>query len=412
MTIINHLFSELSDNGLVTSQIISMHIKKVLDKSDLKLTKKQISLIVDAVSEKTELTDIDLLLSKDQIKNSTYKDHSEAVKGIESELESNDDTAEKDFENFKDAYLQEYLNKIETTKASFIKKNREDRKSFEQRLNLLWEEPLSLLEVLIHIATETGSNYQKMHPFLPSDEYYLYQALLRLHAKACQTALEILTLLKSGFADGAIARWRLLYEIVIISYFLKKHGNDTAECFLAYSDVTAYQAQTNYQENAIRLGYEPYTEDEMTEGLKKKENFRQKYGCKTKGGYGWAGIALDMPIPNFSHIEKDTDQEHTRPFYKRASSSIHAGSKGLFNQYGILSGADVLLAGPSNYGIADPCRYTADFLTKITSSFVLREESSNVASLIAIQVMVNLTDEIENTAVRIESDFKNERIKT
>lgn len=416
MKIIDDIFSELSDVNLLSNQIISNHIKNGLEKSSIKLTTKQVNSIVEIVISGSEISDMDLSFTEKQIKKSIYSNASDASKGIEKELGEylnylSEDTPEKDFEIIKDNYIQKYLGEIEKTKASFIKKNIKARRSFEKRLSLLWSKPLNSLEVLIHLATEIGSNYQKEHPLLSRDEYFLYQALLRLHAKACQTSLEILKLLRSGFADGAIARWRLLYEIVIVSYFLKKHGNDTAEMFLGYGDVTAYQAMINYQENACTLGYEPYTDEEMAEGLRIKEEYKEQYGCSTKGGYGWASLILNKQKPTFFDIEKAVNQEHNRPFYKKASSSIHAGAKGLFNQYGIYPGVDSLLAGPSNYGLTDPCRYTAIFLTKITASFVLRNEtSSNVAPTVALQILNNLIDQIEDSAVEIENRFNSERI--
>ena len=41
-----------------------------------------------------------------------------------------------------------------------------------------------------------------------------------LHKKGCITATEILALLRVGLADGALSRWRSLYEIEVIAGFI------------------------------------------------------------------------------------------------------------------------------------------------------------------------------------------------
>ena len=52
----------------------------------------------------------------------------------------------------------------------------------------------------------------------------VFFVLWRLHARSCQITMEILALLKSGFADGAHARWRTLHEIAVTALFIKQQG--------------------------------------------------------------------------------------------------------------------------------------------------------------------------------------------
>lgn len=53
---------------------------------------------------------------------------------------------------------------------------------------------------------------------------YTYIALLHIHGRSLQQFLEITTLIKNGFADGAYARWRSMYELTVMAYFIDKHG--------------------------------------------------------------------------------------------------------------------------------------------------------------------------------------------
>src|SRR5699024_117475 len=88
---------------------------------------------------------------------------------------------------------------------------------FENRLYQRWQYPIDLLELYTHISLRIGSGINSEHRrSAADDDNYQFDALMRLHSRACQTSYEILELLKSGFADGAYARWRSLHESEVI----------------------------------------------------------------------------------------------------------------------------------------------------------------------------------------------------
>ena len=113
---------------------------------------------------------------------------------------------------------------------------------------------------------------------------------------------------------------------------------------------------------------------------------------------------MNKDKPTFSDIEKNVDQDHMKPFFKRASQSVHAGPKGLFSQLGIHPSNDVLLCGPSNYGLADPCRFTAIYLNKITINFIL-VGSESPSFLVASELLIDLQNKIETAAIEIGDGF-------
>lgn len=81
--------------------------------------------------------------------------------------------------------------------------------------------------------------------------------LIRLHARACQVAGEIITLMESGYADGAMARWRTLHEIGVVIALIAEHGDDLAERYLAHDTVETARALDVYQKTHAALGYAP-----------------------------------------------------------------------------------------------------------------------------------------------------------
>ena len=59
-----------------------------------------------------------------------------------------------------------------------------------------------------------------------------FTAMLHIHGRALQEFLEIITLMKNGFADGAYARWRSMYELSIIASFITENGEKVAKEFI------------------------------------------------------------------------------------------------------------------------------------------------------------------------------------
>ena len=63
-----------------------------------------------------------------------------------------------------------------------------------------------------------------------------------LQRRGCQVSADIVTRLAAGFADGAMARWRTLFEIAVIVDILHGADDATAERYMDHSDVDAKRA--------------------------------------------------------------------------------------------------------------------------------------------------------------------------
>ena len=80
---------------------------------------------------------------------------------------------------------------------------------------------------------------------------YTFYCLVHLHGRACQEFLEILTLMKGGFADGAYARCRSLFELCCVASFIKEQGESIAEAYYKQSDADYQQKSYNWA-NSVR----------------------------------------------------------------------------------------------------------------------------------------------------------------
>ncbi len=163
---------------------------------------------------------------------------------------------------------------------------------------------------------------------------YIFEALIRLHARACQIACEILVLLKSGFADSAHARWRSLHEVAVITDLIRSGGEDLAEKYLLHDGIECFKAAEIYQERCIELGEEPLTDAEFSELKKTHDDLIERFGENYRYDYGWASDVVKKTKTSFQDIEDFSDIKYRKPDYKMACHNVHANSRSLFFRLG------------------------------------------------------------------------------
>jgi hypothetical protein len=296
---------------------------------------------------------------------------------------------------------------LSTLKRNWPNQRAQDRrriKGFEQRLVATWKVPLDLLEMHIHIALEFGARINDEHRKVRKLKRLLFiEVLTRLHARSCQVASEILVLLKSGFADGAMARWRTLHEIAVTALFIGTHGEDAAKRYLRYDCIESYKGASQYQRHCKSLGYEPFTSEEMKLMGESRSKAISEFGESFDERYGWAAAALKIPKPNFSQIEDNVRLDHLRPYYKMASQNVHADPKGVLYRLG-LTGQEFLLAGPSNIGLVDPAHSLAISLLQITSCLLLLDPILD--NIVMARIMMTLCDEIGAAFFEIHKEIE------
>jgi len=160
-----------------------------------------------------------------------------------------------------------------------LPESRLERIQFEKRLYERWKKPIDLLEIFINICRNEGSKINQQYRAEASQtKDYVFDVLTKLHARGCQISFEILTLLKSGFPEGAHARWRTLHEIAVISYFIMEKGQNIAERYLKFEIIESYKEAIEFQKHAPKLGYEPLTQEEMTILENERDEVIRKYG--------------------------------------------------------------------------------------------------------------------------------------
>lgn len=267
---------------------------------------------------------------------------------------------------------------------SIVEQYRAEIGGFHDRLYDHWGDAIDKLEQLIIRSLYLGTDINHEHRLEASQENdHVFEALMHLHARACQMAFEILTLLKAGFADGALARWRSLHEVAVVTLFIKKHGAETAERFLLYEHIETYYFAQSYQKHHEELGYDSI-EDEVLDDLEDiKDQLVDRFGevYDNEYGPGWALHVFANQSGGVRRLEKEAGLQHHRPFYRLASKSVHGTPKGTLDRIGLSDmpedsdRRDLLAAGPTNAGFYDPAVLTAASINQVTSAVISHEPS-------------------------------------
>ncbi|MGD0081235.1 MAG: DUF5677 domain-containing protein [Methanoregula sp.] len=273
-------------------------------------------------------------------------------------------------------FSEEEYDKIVENVSEKIQKNHNDMFPFYSLLEARWGKAIDLLEYFWHFSVETGQKFSDENFKNASDNKDLvFLTLKLLHGRACLVSGEIVTLLRNGYPDAAMARWRTLYEILIISDFIKKHGNNTANQYIEFEKIEDYQGIEVYQKCANKINKRPYSKEELNEIEERIKPLKEKYGDLIKNSYGWAFHDLKLSKnqkPSFKKIAETSDYFHYYPYYSWASYPVHSNSKSLTMVLGQPQyQKKVILAGPSDAaGIAEPGMMSGITLSQINIQFL------------------------------------------
>ena len=205
-----------------------------------------------------------------------------------------------------------------------------EQRQLEQRVSEEWKEPLDLLSVLIALAKGVRSDFddQFLENAALSDEI-VFVTLAILHAKACQVSSEVLVLLRSGFADGAHARWRTLYELSAVSLFISKKGEEVAVRYLCHDLLERSKLARQYQQGKFPGELSQLQQEQIDSIASLQDSLLEAYGKRFKGDYGWAACELSGN-PTLLRIAESVGLGCAYPAYKLASTSVHASALSVF----------------------------------------------------------------------------------
>ena len=244
----------------------------------------------------------------------------------------NSDTVDQIYRQTLDDFSNESVEVIEQIMFEKVLNENAYVDEFLARQNQKWGKAFVASDVLYLCVLESAEQYTEYVTEVHNGETsFLYHALRNIHGRALQIYLEIMCLNRNGFADGAYARWRSLYELSIVSSFIKKHGEKVAEAYIK--------------------------------------------SAETNDSYEWARTAdcwkdYKGKYVSFNAIQKRCElaTKEWKKEYDFVNKLVHASSQGTMYRLGADT-AIVLPVGRSDHGMAISAMHSAISLFQITSDF-------------------------------------------
>ena len=359
-------------------------------KQKSELSKQLIKFVFDSVSinlnwwqkrkiEKSRIDELILDLNIDDIESF----ENEILQAIEN-------ATQEVLGNISDSLLRNWKSKA----PSLIKKQYKQQAGFNKVLNKKWGTPLDLLEILLSVSLQTGTDFNEYYrPKAVEENDLIFEALTQLHARGCQVGREALLLLRNGYADGAHARWRTLHEISVDALFISNNGQDVAERYLLHSTITEYRIAVEYEKYYSQIDYAPPDQKELDELKNRRDELLNRFRKEYNRDYGWASETVGGKAPTFTKLEKLVGLDYMRPFYKLANVNVHSGSKGANFRLGEPpKDSSILIAGPSVYGLGEPSQNLAYSFFLLTSTLLLsRKNLDNTTFVSTINSLLNET---------------------
>lgn len=291
-----------------------------------------------------------------------------------SDLEIVDKFSEQKIENAlsnaTEAISSGAVNTMKDTMHERVLEERYNTEQFMTHNNQVWGNAFIASEAMYIIALEAGSEINTYVSDLPKeqtkDKMFRYCVLGELYARACQQYLEIIYLIKGGFADGAYARWRSLFELSVISEFIRNNDEAVAKAYHSAS-------------------------------------------FKDDARYGWAG---DAPCfsrwknPDKITFDKIKEQcsmstDAWTNQYKLANKVVHATPQGTFDRLGVPSGPrKVTPVGHSDYGLVPPAVNAAISLSMIAADYFGFVSSGD--SIVYMRILTKWANLVRDYYVEIE----------
>lgn len=146
--------------------------------------------------------------------------------------------------------------------------------------------------------------------------------------RAINVAHEIDALLRAGFASGASARWRTLYELDVVARVLHQGNRGTAARYVNHRWVLLAKRQSGSIPDTMS---EPHAADQEVQ--KKARAFIRRYGEAYRTTYGWAAELsfrkLQVSKPQFHHLVRIARLERQERQVQRAHERVHADALGM-----------------------------------------------------------------------------------
>jgi hypothetical protein len=289
----------------------------------------------------------------------------------------------------------EILSDYKEAEASFIQGNYKK-----------WSVGFDLVEIYLNISHQIGESINtEFRPSAAKNGNFIFEATIALHARALLVSREIFWLLRGGFADGALGRWRTLHEISVVVVLLSENDPVISQRYLLHRQIQNYKSMKTYVEYQEGANLTPLQDDALSKAKGAYDKILDEHGEEMRYDWGWAASALSCKNPTFRQIEKHVGLDDWRPRYRWSSQDTHAGYRPIEAMLGTLeSQQPFLLTGPSDSGLIDPAQMMAASL--YTVSEVLVRLAPNIDRIIYVNVLELILESIGDAFFEAEEKHR------
>jgi hypothetical protein len=267
--------------------------------------------------------------------------------------------------------------------------------TFKNNLEHRWGAALDGLRILLDLCIDEGEKFsRRVAKSRRKTEPFARIAIMNLQARACQVTAEILCLLENGYPNGAIARWRTLYEIDVVATLISEGGDSLGERYLEHEHVDTKRSADLYERTFVAEGMDALPKRELRAVEAEYRRVLKKYGKEFGSNYGWAAGYVGNPSPRFVHLENAATGVRLRNRYKFASHNVHASPSSFIHNLADLSGQGVATVGASNAGLAVPGHLAAVTLLRVT--YLLVKDLRSFDAIALLNALISIRDDAAN----------------
>ena len=377
-------FLELIERELPLERMILYYVKKELEKRGLQLESKHEPVLLEAFKQAIESDQLSFELD---IEDSDIENQGKSTQELESafsEILNFTDETIKELSNLTEELIGKLLiSSIDEIAPEIYKDLLEDEEGFkasrldghesiEDQIERKWGILTKKVGMMLAIATEIHIDVMnKGHRGNDTIEEEKVHLMGRLFARVCQVSEETLVLIKSGYADGALSRWRTLHELTVLIALIARNDFSLTQRYLDHSVIENHKEMLSYNEYSEIFGTEPIKEDEIERSKNIKLQIVKQYGSSFEKEYGWARTLIDKDRITFRDLEQKAALQKNRHYYKLASYNTHAGVSGILYKISF-DPQKIVILGPSVRGVEFPLQLLSESLVICAAETIAR----------------------------------------
>ncbi|MFZ2973642.1 MAG: DUF5677 domain-containing protein [Ferribacterium limneticum] len=263
-----------------------------------------------------------------------------------------------------------------------LRKAHSDRANTVQRI---WGTAIEQLDFLRHMVLEWNCVAMELHSGAYANPNTAF-ALSRLVTRAYEIVGEIITLVRAGYADGALARWRSLHEICVVAMFLSRRSDRCSQMYLSHHWVEELRLLEVDKASGTASANNAHLDRYIRDLRKQKSAMANEFGKAFASDYGWASVELGRSKTTFRDLESHVGLEILRRGYQQANSTVHGGALATLTRISLgpggIDGTDV----PPAYGCEMATNYATASLSMMVAELCLETEN---ADLVAMNMVVH-----------------------